>query len=231
MPAERCVPEAQALAATLARGPRSVGLIKRELLRNGLGDVHAALAYEVSCRASPGRPAISPRASPRSRQARAELPRRVSVALRRATPDDGPLLAEHRACVWYEYGDFDEDAAAAQSPVWAAWMTEAVRRGTYAGFIAEESGAVVGSAAVVLHDAIPRPGYAGDRDGRVHSVVRHAGGTKARHRAGSDGRAASPSARDAQIMRLTLHPTDASRALYAALGFEPLDEMGLYFGP
>ena len=46
VPADRCVAEAQALAATLARGPRSLGLIKRELLRNGIGDVRAALSYE-----------------------------------------------------------------------------------------------------------------------------------------------------------------------------------------
>ena len=47
VPAERCLAEAQSLAATLAKGPRSIGLIKRELVRNGLGDVQAALAYEA----------------------------------------------------------------------------------------------------------------------------------------------------------------------------------------
>jgi 2-(1,2-epoxy-1,2-dihydrophenyl)acetyl-CoA isomerase len=46
VPVERCLEEAQSLAATLARGPHSLGLIKRELARNGLGDVQAALAYE-----------------------------------------------------------------------------------------------------------------------------------------------------------------------------------------
>ena len=46
VPLERCLEEAQALAAVLAQGPRSVGLLKRELVRNGLGDVHAALGYE-----------------------------------------------------------------------------------------------------------------------------------------------------------------------------------------
>jgi 2-(1,2-epoxy-1,2-dihydrophenyl)acetyl-CoA isomerase len=47
VPAERCVAEAQTLAAALAKGPRSIGLIKRELLRNGLTDVQSALAYEA----------------------------------------------------------------------------------------------------------------------------------------------------------------------------------------
>ncbi len=46
VPSERCGAEAQSLAATLARGPKSIGLIKRELLRNGLGDLQAALAFE-----------------------------------------------------------------------------------------------------------------------------------------------------------------------------------------
>lgn len=47
VPADRCVTEAQSLAASLVKGPRSIGLIKRELLRNGLGDAQAALAYEA----------------------------------------------------------------------------------------------------------------------------------------------------------------------------------------
>jgi 2-(1,2-epoxy-1,2-dihydrophenyl)acetyl-CoA isomerase len=47
VPLDRCVEEAQTLAASLAKGPRAIGLIKRELVRNGLGDVQAALAYEA----------------------------------------------------------------------------------------------------------------------------------------------------------------------------------------
>lgn len=39
--------EARDLAAALAAGPRSLGYAKRELVRNGLGDVQAALAYEA----------------------------------------------------------------------------------------------------------------------------------------------------------------------------------------
>ncbi|MBV8299274.1 MAG: enoyl-CoA hydratase/isomerase family protein [Candidatus Eremiobacteraeota bacterium] len=47
VPLERCLAEAQSLAATLAKGPRALGLIKRELIRNGLGEVQHALAYEA----------------------------------------------------------------------------------------------------------------------------------------------------------------------------------------
>jgi len=39
--------QAQAFATTLAQGPRSLGLIKRELIQNGLGDLRSALTYEA----------------------------------------------------------------------------------------------------------------------------------------------------------------------------------------
>ncbi len=54
VPADRCVAEAQALAAMLARGPRAIGLIKRELFHNGLGDLQAALAHEGHMQAIAG---------------------------------------------------------------------------------------------------------------------------------------------------------------------------------
>lgn len=54
VPADRCLAEAQAFATALARGPRSLGLIKRELLRNGLGDARAALAYEAEMQSIAG---------------------------------------------------------------------------------------------------------------------------------------------------------------------------------
>ncbi len=47
VPAEQVVDEAQKLAASLAKGPHALGLIKRQMVRNGLGDLHAALAYEA----------------------------------------------------------------------------------------------------------------------------------------------------------------------------------------
>jgi 2-(1,2-epoxy-1,2-dihydrophenyl)acetyl-CoA isomerase len=54
VPAADCLSEAQAFAATLARGPRSLGLIKRELVRNGLGAVRDALAYEADMQSIAG---------------------------------------------------------------------------------------------------------------------------------------------------------------------------------
>jgi len=54
VPAEQVVAEAQTLAARFAHGPRSVGLVKRELLRNGGGDLRAALEFELQLQAAAG---------------------------------------------------------------------------------------------------------------------------------------------------------------------------------
>jgi 2-(1,2-epoxy-1,2-dihydrophenyl)acetyl-CoA isomerase len=51
---ETVVTDAQAFAAQLASGPRSLGLIKRQLVRNGLGNVADALAYEAEMQSVAG---------------------------------------------------------------------------------------------------------------------------------------------------------------------------------
>lgn len=52
--ADAVVAEAQAFAGRLAAGPRSLGLIKRQLVRNGLGPVGDALAYEAEMQSIAG---------------------------------------------------------------------------------------------------------------------------------------------------------------------------------
>jgi len=57
VPADALLAEAQAFAAALAQGPRSLGMIKRELLRNGGGDLREALDYEGTLQGAAGRTA------------------------------------------------------------------------------------------------------------------------------------------------------------------------------
>lgn len=54
VPLEAVVSEAQALAAQLAAGPRALGLIKRQLVRNGLADIVNALDYEAEMQSIAG---------------------------------------------------------------------------------------------------------------------------------------------------------------------------------
>ena len=74
--------------------------------------------------------------------------------------------------------------------------------------------------------ALPRPGWPSDREGRVQSVyvVPHA---RRRGIARTLMAEVMDYARAAMLIRLTLHPSDDARPLYASLGFDQLDEMGL----
>ncbi|MBV8353712.1 MAG: enoyl-CoA hydratase/isomerase family protein [Candidatus Eremiobacteraeota bacterium] len=50
-PAAELASEAKSLASRLAQGPRALGLVKRELARNALGDLDEALRYEAEIQA------------------------------------------------------------------------------------------------------------------------------------------------------------------------------------
>ena len=150
----------------------------------------------------------------------------MSYALRRATPGDAALLAQHRAWVWHEVGDWDEALLAPQIPIWSAWFRDALGAGTYVSFVVEEDGAAIASGSLLIHVAIPRPGFDSDREGRVQSVyVVPAARRRGIARALMDAIIAY--ARTATLIRLALHPSDEARVLYEQLGFVALDEMGL----
>jgi ribosomal protein S18 acetylase RimI-like enzyme len=150
----------------------------------------------------------------------------VSYALRRATPGDAALLAQHRASVWHEVGDWDEALLAPQIPIWTAWFRDALEADTYVSFVAEEDGAAIASGSLLIQVAIPRPGFASDREGRVQSVY-VVPAARQRGVANALMDAILEYARSARLIRLTLHPSDEARGLYESLGFAALDEMGL----
>jgi GNAT superfamily N-acetyltransferase len=150
----------------------------------------------------------------------------VSYAIRQAVPEDAALLAEHRARVWREVGDWDDEAMARQVPVWTSWFHDAVADGRYRSWIAEENGDAIASGSLLVYAAIPRPGSTADREGRVQSVyvvpvARRRGIARALMAAIVEYARAAP------LIRLVLHPSDEARPLYAGLGFSELDEMGL----
>jgi GNAT superfamily N-acetyltransferase len=150
----------------------------------------------------------------------------VSWAIRRATPDDAALLARHRGLVCLAVYGWDEATVDAQMPVWTAFFTDMLAESRYLGWVAHDGETVLGSGALLVNAIVPRPGHAGDRYGRVHSVwvepaARRQGIARAIMLALIDY------ARTAMLVRLVLHPSDVARPLYAALGFTQQDEMAL----
>jgi GNAT superfamily N-acetyltransferase len=150
----------------------------------------------------------------------------TEVALRRATVADAQLLAEHRAAVWVEVGDWSPEAMAAQTLVWTDFARRTVADGTYVAWVAEERGEPIASGAILVHLAIPRPGSDSERAGRVQSVY-VVPGARRRGIARALMEALLAEARALRLISLTLHPSDEARALYASMGFTSGDEMGL----
>ena len=150
----------------------------------------------------------------------------MSWAIRRATPADASLLAEHRGLVCLAVYGWDEATVAAQTPVWTAFFRDMLAENRYLGWIAHDGARAVGSGALLVNAIVPRPGHPGDRYGRVHSVwvepaARRQGIARAIMLELIDY------ARTAMLVRLVLHPSDVARPLYASLGFTQQDEMAL----
>ena len=148
------------------------------------------------------------------------------MTIRRGTPLDATLLAEHRAAVWREVGDWSVADLLPQIPVWARFFREHMDDGTYVAFVAEENGTTLGSGCLLIHLTIPRPALASERAGRVQSVYVE---PSARRR--GVARAVMERllsyAREATLVSLTLHPSENARTLYTGLGFRAADEMQL----
>lgn len=146
--------------------------------------------------------------------------------IRRATPSDAALLAEHRAAVWHEVGDWSVADLAPQIPVWTAFFHDRLADASYVAFMAEVDREAIGSGGVLIQLTIPRPGMRSDRAGRVQSLY-------VRPSARGNGVARTivarllSYAREVELVSLSLHPSDEARSLYAAAGFEAADEMVL----
>jgi GNAT superfamily N-acetyltransferase len=150
------------------------------------------------------------------------------LTIRAATPSDAALLARHRVAVWLEGGNWTATELAPQVEIWTAFFEAQLTAATYGAFIAQTSERTLGSGGVLVHAAIPRPGTASERAGRIQSLyvepaARRAGVARAiMHRLVAF-------AREQQLISLALHPSEQARPLYAALGFKAADEMLLRF--
>ncbi len=150
------------------------------------------------------------------------------MLIRRATPDDAALLAEHRAAVWHEVGEWELAALEPAIPVWAAFFRDRLAEETYVAFIAEDAAVTVGSGGLLVHLTIPRPNLASDRAGRVQSLY-IIPSARRRGIARAIMERILAHARASQLVSLSLHPSDEARPLYAALGFQTGNEMLLRF--
>jgi GNAT superfamily N-acetyltransferase len=154
------------------------------------------------------------------------------VVIRRAVPDDAPVLARHRASMFHDMGSVAgtalNDLRAASEPVLREWLES----GQYAGFVAaraDDPSRIVGGAGVHLRPLLPRP--AADRERLllgVEGVVLNVFVEPTDRRQGIARQlmqAILAWAPSAGIVRLVLHASDEGRPLYESMGFAQTNEL------
>ena len=154
--------------------------------------------------------------------------------MRPADATDIPLLAHHRAAMFRDMGRLVAHHEEALERATASYLRDALARGEYLAWVAEDKGArpaVIGGAGVQLRPILPRPGAEDDHlelgpeaiilNVYVEPDWRRRGVGDALMRALLEVLAARG------IRRIVLHASDDGRRLYERLGFVPTNEMRL----
>lgn len=155
-----------------------------------------------------------------------------AIPLRAATQADIPVLVRHRRLMFEEMavmagGAPDPRALDAMDAAYARHAQHHLGAGTLLAWVAEDSGRVVASGAVSIYPLPPRPDNLTERSALLHSVYTEPG-YRRRGLARRIVKAAILACRENGLPILSLHASDAGKALYESLGFELTSEMGLH---
>lgn len=160
-----------------------------------------------------------------------------SFAVREAEASDIPRLAHHRVAMFRDMGKLASHVEDALERATAAYFRDALPRGDYLAWVAEENGmprAVIGGAGVQLRPILPRPRRGGeDLELGPEAIVLNVYVEPAWRRRGVAEalmRAALSALATRGIHRIVLHASDDGRRLYERLGFAPTNEMRLVDG-
>jgi GNAT superfamily N-acetyltransferase len=151
-----------------------------------------------------------------------------ALTLRLATVEDAGTIASHRVRMFLEAKGWPEERGAELLAVLPSFLARAIGSGTYRGWLLTTTeGEVVAGAGVQVRELIPRLEVLGGPEALVVNVFvelpyRRRGLARQLMVAILDW------CREEGIGRIVLHPTDAARPLYAALGFAASGEMIVY---
>lgn len=162
------------------------------------------------------------------------MPATHKFAIRPATPADIDIIARHRAAMFRDMGAAAPELTEEIAAVTRAYLTEAMPRGEYIGWLASPAGephSVVAGAGVQLRRVLPfprrppsPPGVAAGRQGIVVNVY-----TETPFRRRGVARevmvAVLAWARAQKLDSLVLHAAPEGRRLYESLGFVATNEM------
>jgi GNAT superfamily N-acetyltransferase len=151
------------------------------------------------------------------------------VVIRQATVADITDLVRLRRMMFEAMGFADPAQLDAADTACAAYFAEAIPAGTFHGWLAVTlAGEAVASGGAVIDRHPPGPGNLSGRIGYVMNVV-----TDPRYRRLGIARRITQVILEwlgeQGVRRASLHTSEHGRPLYESLGFEPSNEMRLYF--
>jgi GNAT superfamily N-acetyltransferase len=145
--------------------------------------------------------------------------------IRRATVEDAPVIARHRAAMFSDMGDVSGDEAARLESASFVYMRQMMAEQRYLGWLAERQGEVVAGCGLIISQLLPRPGAInGGAQALIVNVY-----CEPEHRRRGLARALMVAMLDwckrERIAKVVLHASRDGRALYESLGFVQTNEM------
>lgn len=144
---------------------------------------------------------------------------------RSATAADAAVITNHRRRMFVDAGRPDSQVLARMAEAHEPWVARMIGEGKYLGWLTEENGQVVAGAGLLILDWPPHPLDPGATQRGYLLNVYVEPSHRRRKLASNLIEMAFAEARRRKIRVVSLHSTDEGRALYAANGFRPTNEM------
>lgn len=151
----------------------------------------------------------------------------MEIAIRKARPEDLKHILHHRRAMFEEIGFCDSAVLEGVDHVSRKYFREALRRGTYLGWLAEDSdGQIVGGGGIVV---AAWPGYPGETRAERAWILNMYTEPGARRRGVAKRllEAMIEWCRHEGYGAVSLHASAAGRPLYETIGFQQTNEMSL----
>ncbi|HKW33155.1 MAG TPA: GNAT family N-acetyltransferase [Candidatus Acidoferrum sp.] len=151
----------------------------------------------------------------------------MEIKIRRACAEDLKHILHHRVAMFEEMRLGDAAVLNRVETVSREYFTEALRAGTYLGWMAEDSdGQVVGGGGIVVADW---PGFPGEHLAKRAWILNmYTEPTVRRHGVARKlMQAMIEWCRNEGFDSVSLHASEAGRPLYASMGFQPTNEARL----
>jgi GNAT superfamily N-acetyltransferase len=145
--------------------------------------------------------------------------------IRRATVEDAPVIARHRAAMFRDMGDASGDDVARIESASILYLRRMISERRFLGWLAERQGEVVAGGGLVVSQLLPRPGAV---DGGEQALILNVY-CEPEHRRRGLARALMEVmlewCKRERMAKVVLHASQDGRPLYESLGFIQTNEM------